>query len=79
VAKQLPHCELLKSQPLTKAAASHQQNRADDDNVYLIGLPTEASALACTEHFGNCVASPVRWHYSQNKIVSKKGGQGKKS
>jgi hypothetical protein len=21
----------------------------------------------------------VRWHYSQNKIVSKKGGQGKKS
>ena len=43
MAEQLPRCELLKSQPLTQAAASHRQNGADGENVYLTGLPREAS------------------------------------
>lgn len=46
MAKQLPRCELLKSQPLTEAAASRQQNGADGENIYLTGLPREANAIA---------------------------------
>lgn len=49
MAKQLPRCDLLKSQPLTQAAASHRQNRADDDNVYLIRLPKEANTTTCAQ------------------------------
>lgn len=49
MAKQLPRCELLKSQPLTEAAASHQQNGADGENICLTGLPGAAKAIARAE------------------------------
>lgn len=46
--KQLPRCELLKSQPLTQAAAFPGQNGADDANVYLMGAVERAEGTACT-------------------------------
>lgn len=77
MAKQLPRCELLKSQPLTQAAASHRRNGADDDNIYLTGLPREANATACAEALWELHgACPARWHcHSQNKIVNGRVGR----
>lgn len=67
---------LLKSQPLTQAAASHRQNGADDALVYLTGLPGEAKAAACATALGEPRgACPGRWPCRSHKIASGRAGR----
>ena len=60
MAEQLLCCELLKSQSLTQAAASHRQNGADDANVYLTEKQKE---LRAHKRFGSCIEPTQEiWH-----------------
>lgn len=73
MAKQLPRCELLKSQLLTEAAASHQQNGADGENIHLTELPREANATACTDVLWELHRACLAMALSFPKLESEQG------